>query len=78
MQTMKENLNDPELVESSCMGGELEQREPCVEGMAALYVSHSGALEPARGLCARLQPSNRPACYDTVEAHAGLFTDRST
>jgi plastocyanin len=77
-QTMKENLNDPELVESSCMGGELEQRGPCVEGMAALYVSHSGALEPARGLCARLQPSNRPACYDTVEAHADLFTDRST
>jgi hypothetical protein len=47
--------------------------------MAALYVSHSVALEPAKGLCARLEPSNRPpACYDTVEAHLSLFTARST
>jgi hypothetical protein len=46
--------------------------------MAALCVSHSAALEPAKGLCARLEPSNRPACYATVEAHLGLFTARST
>lgn len=77
-QTMKENLNDPEFVESTCMGGEPEQREPCVQGMTALYISHEGALEPARGLCAKLEPSNRGACYGTVEAHSSLFTDRST
>jgi len=77
-QTMKENLNDPGFVESTCMGGEPEQREPCVEGMTALYISHSGALEPARGLCARLEPTNRPACYGTVEAHSSLFADRPT
>ncbi len=46
--------------------------------MAALCVSHSVALEPAKGLCARLEPSNRPACYATVEAHLSLFTVRST
>jgi hypothetical protein len=77
-QTMKENLNDPEFVESTCMGGAPEQTEPCVEGMAALYVSHSGALEPARELCARLETANRPACYNAVEAHSSLFADRST
>ncbi len=58
------------------MGGEPELREPCVEGMTGLYISHTGALEPAKGLCARLEPSNRAACYGTVEAHSGLFTDR--
>ena len=46
--------------------------------MAALCVSHSVALEPAKGLCARLEPSNRSACYATVEAHLSLFTARST
>ncbi len=75
-QTMKENLNDPKFVESICMGGEPEQREPCIEGMTGLYISHTGALEPARGLCARLEPINRPACYGTVEELSGLFTDR--
>jgi plastocyanin len=77
-QTMKENLNDPEFVESICMSGAPEQTEPCVEGMAALYVSHEGSLEPARGLCARLEPGNRLACYDTVRAHSSLFAGRST
>jgi hypothetical protein len=77
-QTLKVHLNDPGFVESVCTGGAPEQREPCVEGMAALSVSHHGALEPARGLCARLEPMNRPACYDAVEAHSSLFADRST
>lgn len=75
-QTMKENLNAPGFVESTCMGGEPEQRGPCIQGMTALYISHSGALEPARKLCTTLEPSNRQACYDTVEAHTGLFADR--
>ena len=75
-QTMKENLNDPGFVESTCTGGDPEQREPCIKGMTALYIIHNGSLEPARGLCARLEPSKRAACYGTVEAHSGLFTDR--
>lgn len=75
-QTMKENLNDPKFVESTCENSEPEQTAPCVKGMAALAVSHHGALEPARELCTRLESSNRPDCYETVEAHSGLFTDR--
>ncbi|MGH3147444.1 MAG: cupredoxin domain-containing protein [Rubrobacter sp.] len=77
-QTMKENLNDPGFVESTCMGGELDQREPCIQGMTALHISHSGSLGPARELCARLEPPNRQACYDTVEAHTSLFADSPT
>jgi plastocyanin len=75
-QAMKENLNDPRLVESVCMDGEPEQTAPCIEGMAGLYINHHGSLEPARDLCARLEKPNRPACYDSVEAHAGLFEDQ--
>ena len=75
-QAMKENLNDPGLVESVCMNGEPEQTAPCVEGMAGLYVNHHGSLEPARDLCAGLKKSNRPACYASVEAHAGFFKDQ--
>jgi hypothetical protein len=32
-QMMKENLNDPKLVESTCMRGEPEQTAPCIVGM---------------------------------------------
>ena len=76
-QTMKENLNDTKFVESVCTGGGPEQTEPCIRGMAALSVSHHGALGPTREMCARLQSPNRPACYDTVAAHSGLFAGRS-
>ena len=70
---MKENLNDPKPVESTCMSGEPDQVTPCIEGMASLYINHHGSLEPARELCARLETSNRRACYDTVESHSSLF-----
>jgi len=73
MQTLKENLDDPKLAESVCMGGETEQTAPCVEGMASLYISHHGSLEPAREMCARLATPNRRACYASVEAYTPLF-----
>jgi plastocyanin len=77
-QAMKENLNDPKLVESVCINGEDEQTAPCIEGMTGLYINHHGSLEPARELCTRLEKSNRRACYDAVEAHASLFEGQST
>jgi hypothetical protein len=73
---MKENLNDPKLVESTCMRGEPEQTAPCIGGMAGLYVNHYGSLEPARELCATLEKPNRRACNASVEAHAFLFGDQ--
>jgi plastocyanin len=72
-QMMKENLNDPKFVESTCMKGEPEQTAPCIEGMVGLFINHYGSLEPARELCAGLQTSNRRTCYGTVEAHSSLF-----
>jgi plastocyanin len=72
-QTMKENINDPKLVESACEDGRPEQVEPCVKGLVSLYISHHGSPEPARELCGRLESSNRQACYDSIESHVRSF-----
>ena len=77
-QAMKENLNDPKLVESVCMNGDDGQTAPCIEGMTSLYINHHGSLEPARELCSRLEKPNRPACYDAIAADASLFRDQPT
>jgi hypothetical protein len=77
-QAMKENLNDPKLVETVCMNGEDEQTAPCIEGMTSLYINHHGSLEPARELCSRLEKPNRPACYEAIAANASLFRDQPT
>jgi hypothetical protein len=73
MQALKENLDDPKLIESVCMGGQSEQTAPCIEGMTSLYISHHGSLEPARELCARLEAPHRRPCYVSVVAHRSLF-----
>jgi hypothetical protein len=70
---MKENLNEPMLVESVCTGGNPERKKPCVEGMVGLYINHHGALEPARELCGRLETPNRDTCHETVRSRAPLF-----
>ncbi len=72
-QTMKENINDPKLVESVCESGNLEQVEPCIAGLADLYTNHHGSPEPTRELCGRLEDSNRQACYGSVESMSSLF-----
>ena len=77
-QAMKENLNDPKLVETVCMNGEDEQTAPCIEGMTSLYINHHGSLEPARELCSKLEKPNRPACYDAIAANASLFRNQPT
>jgi plastocyanin len=77
-QAMKENLNDPKLVETVCMNGEDEQTTPCIEGMTSLYINYQGSLEPARELCSKLEKPNRPACYDAIAADASLFRDQPT
>ena len=72
-QAMKENLNDPKSVESTCMNGDPEQTAPCIEGMVGLYINHYGSLEPARELCTRLEPASRRTCYGSVAAYKSLF-----
>jgi hypothetical protein len=47
-QTMKENINDPKLVESACQSGAPEQVEPCINGLASMCTAHHGALQSPR------------------------------
>ena len=73
MQAPKENLDDPKLIESVCVGGQSEQTAPCIEGMTSLYISHYASLGPARELCARLEAPNRRPSYVSVVTHRSLF-----
>ncbi len=72
-QAMKENINDPKLIESACESGDPEQVEPCIDGLASLYTSHHGSSEPTRELCGRLEDSNQQACYGSVESNSERF-----
>jgi hypothetical protein len=72
-QTMKENINNPKLVESACESGDPEQVEPCINGLASLYTSHYGSVESTRELCGQLEDSNQQACYGSVEANSKRF-----
>jgi hypothetical protein len=72
-QAIKENVNDPKFVEQICMNGNASQISACIDGMIGLYIKHSGSLEPARVLCARLEQSNRLACEKSVASHTELF-----
>jgi hypothetical protein len=72
-QAMKENINDPKLVELACHSGDSEQVKPCINGLASLYTSHHGSLEPTRELCGRLEDSNQQACYGAVESDSKRF-----
>ena len=72
-QTMKENINDPKLVEAACESGDPEQVEPCINGLASLYTSHYGSVESTRELCGELEDSNQQACYGSVEANSKRF-----
>jgi plastocyanin len=72
-QTMKENVNDPESVESICMNADAELVASCIKGMVDLYANHQGAVKPVEQLCADLQASNRPTCYDTLKKYYTLF-----
>ncbi|HLL40881.1 MAG TPA: cupredoxin domain-containing protein [Rubrobacteraceae bacterium] len=77
-QAMKENINDPKLVESACKDGSPQQVEPCVKGMMSLYINHHGSTGPARELCGRLEDSNQQACYGSIESHDRLFSGQSS
>jgi hypothetical protein len=70
---MKENLDDPVLVEGICMRGEEWQRFPCISGMTGLYVNHYGAVDPARQMCDLLQPENRFQRLGRVRGLEGMF-----
>ena len=72
-QAMKENINDPESVESLCMRSERKQIASCVKGMVQQYIFHYGVLGPAEQLCNTIEESNVKACKQTVKANAHYF-----
>lgn len=72
-QIMKENINNPELVEKICMSNGLSQTAPCIQGMIGLYINHYGSLDPAETVCGKLKITNRKHCYKTVTSYSNLF-----
>jgi hypothetical protein len=72
-QAMKENINNPKLVEDVCMKGKPSQVAPCIAGMVGLFINHYGSLTPAVELCKTLRYPNRQVCSSSVQSTAYLF-----
>ncbi|OGE86050.1 MAG: hypothetical protein A3J48_01090 [Candidatus Doudnabacteria bacterium RIFCSPHIGHO2_02_FULL_46_11] len=72
-QAIKENINNPNLVEIVCGNGESSQNVPCISGLVSLYINHYGSLEPAKGLCKSLKFFNRQTCREEIEKNSTLF-----
>ena len=73
LKTMRRHISDPKFVESTCAKGKPEQIAPCIEGMAAMYISHHSSLGPARTLCERLEAPNQPACRAEIAAQSSFY-----
>lgn len=72
-QAIKENINNPKLVEKICMSADKGQVTPCITGMVGLYINHFGSIKPASELCEKLEISNKSACQNAIESRANLF-----
>jgi hypothetical protein len=72
-QAMKDNSNNPKLVERICLTGKISQIGACISGMATLAVNHYGSTTPVRSLCKDLYFFNRGACVRAVEKQEYLF-----
>jgi hypothetical protein len=72
-QAIKENLDDPALVEAVCASGEPWQQRTCIDGMVGLFLNHHGAIEPGEALCPTLRPENQGICTSVVHSRRGFF-----
>jgi hypothetical protein len=72
-EAIKENINNPKLVEEVCMNADRNQVSSCISGMVGLYINHFGSMQPARELCNILKKSNQSLCKQIVESRAQLF-----
>ena len=72
-QSVKENIDDPHVVERLCDAGEAWQHRPCIRGMVSLFANHHGALEPVEQFCTTLRADNQPICADVVKGRRGFF-----
>jgi hypothetical protein len=72
-QAIKENINNPKLVESICDQLNKPDQAICINGMVSLYINHFASLEPARDLCGQLRKINHQLCKKIVNQKAFLF-----
>lgn len=72
-QMIKENINNPKLVEKMCMSAQEDQIEPCISGMVNLYINHFGSLENARELCIQFEESNKQICEEVIQLKSAMF-----
>ncbi len=66
-QAIKENIENPLLVEDACTSGTLKQLAPCIHGLVGLYTNHFASFEQSRKLCFNLQFLNRQTCLETID-----------
>lgn len=72
-QAMKENIDNPEIVEKICESGTIGQKTSCIMGMTTLYINHYGELGAGKKLCNKLNFSNKSTCYSTLDHLSHLF-----
>ena len=66
-QAIKENIENPLLVEKVCLTGNINQLHSCIYGLVGLYINHFASFEEAKKLCPRLQFLNRQTCIETID-----------
>lgn len=72
-QTIKENINNPAFVESTCMQGSKDEISACITGMVGFYINHFGRLNEAKQLCNKLEKKNQTICQQTIASEETLF-----
>lgn len=72
-QMIKENINNPKLVESFCMKADKNLISPCIAGMINLYINHYGSINEAESLCEKLEEKNKTTCKKTIDSMRSLF-----
>ncbi len=75
VQTMNDNIDNPQFIEAICMSGKVHLRAPCIDGVVSVYINHYSSLEPAKLLCKQLGVINRLICNDSVNVRVSLFTN---
>lgn len=72
-QAMKENINNPKLVEAACQSSASGFQSACIHGMITLYINHYGAIGPAQTMCSTLARSSRNICAQVIKQNAPTF-----
>jgi hypothetical protein len=71
-EAMKQNIDDPDLVQRVCDSAGDFERE-CSAGMIDLAMRHYGSLETSQKFCDSLWSENRELCREAVDAQKSMF-----